>query len=100
MPSSIRAISEDVYHIERLAGEFQYVDAVVVDTPILDQTDRTTIRDARKLEERLERAEVFASYLNRQWMPLEQFVTGFDWSEASKRLSENIAHIRTALEKY
>ncbi len=100
MPSSLRATTKGVYHVERLAREFQYLDAVAVDTPILDQAYRIAIRDARTLEERLQRAEEFATYFDQQWLPLEGLAMGFDWCEASKQLRENIARIRRARERY
>jgi hypothetical protein len=94
LPSALRATATGLYHIHRLAGSFAYVDAMIVDTPILDNPVRQHIRVGRNIEERLATAEVFAAYLDSKWQALEKSAIGFDWAEASGELRGQIATIR------
>jgi hypothetical protein len=52
------------YHITELVRTFAYVDAIVIDTPIIDPEARRHIRLAEPVEERLARAREFLRYLN------------------------------------
>lgn len=60
---SIRMTSLGGYHLHSLARKFEYYDAIVVDTPILDREVRENIRDVRRIEDRLSRGEAFLQYL-------------------------------------
>jgi hypothetical protein len=94
MPPSLRATPTGVYHIERLAGEFQYLDAVVVDTPILDGPVRALIGDVKTFNQRLDRAEIFARYLDRQWLNVGTVALGFNWRTASGAFDRQAVGIR------
>lgn len=96
MPVSLRANSAGAYHIARLAGEFSYVDAVIVDTPVLEAAVRGRLGDAKSLEQRLARAEAFAEYLDRQWLKVESEAVGFTWTTASQTLAWQISLIRNS----
>ena len=63
----IRPTPIGLYHIQELLGNFSYLDAVIVDTPILDSQLEHHIGDAHTLAERVERAFVFREYLDRAW---------------------------------
>ena len=60
-----------------------YLDAVVVDTPVLDKDLRDYIPDAHSLAERVERAFVFREYLDRSWNALAVAELPLDWPEKS-----------------
>ncbi len=92
-PSAMRVTTTGAYHIERFTSEFQHFDAVVVDTPILDVVTKNTIRDAWTIEQRVERAGMFASYLDSHWRDLESKAMGFNWKLASLRLKERLAEL-------
>ena len=63
----VRITALGSFHVTTLVRQFQYADAVVVDTPILDDATRTSqIRDVRHIRERLDRARTFLRYLERQ----------------------------------
>lgn len=81
------------YTVERLASSFVYADAVVVDTPIIDPDVRGTLRDARSIAERLERARLFRTYLDQCWSALETEMTGFDWPTHSQALGTEMEWI-------
>ena len=77
---------------------FNYLDAVVVDTPILDPDARNKIHDVDQTDERLVRVERFLDYLDRQWEPLRGTATELiDWSARVIGTREEIRFIRTRL---
>jgi hypothetical protein len=80
---SLRLTSVGLYHIRELSSTFTYLDAVVVDTPILDKDKREHIKDAHSLEERLQRAKLFCGYLDQCWETLETKDLPFEWPERS-----------------
>jgi hypothetical protein len=61
--STIRITSRGAYHLNNLVTDFMYVDAVIVDTPIIDHAARAHIFDTQKIEERLNRTKAFLEYL-------------------------------------
>jgi len=79
----LRITEKGVYTVQRLCGMFAYIDAVVVDTPIVDPEVRLRIRDVRTLAERAARATVFLDYLDSQWAAFDQGPEGFEWASRS-----------------
>lgn len=67
VPPSIRATPIELYHNEALVSQFSYVDAVVIDTPILDPKVRSMVVNAHSIQERLERFDAFHVYLSASW---------------------------------
>jgi len=51
------------YHIFNLISEFQYLDAAIIDTPILDEKIRDSIKNIIDIDGRLERTKLFINYL-------------------------------------
>ncbi|HEY4032374.1 MAG TPA: hypothetical protein VGL94_00225, partial [Ktedonobacteraceae bacterium] len=96
MPHALRATTIGFYHIQRLCQLFQYIDAIIVDTPIFDEKARSLITDEHKLEHRLNRSEEFIKYLDRCWEPLEGLNADFifNWKEISKKVKSEIEYIR------
>lgn len=63
----VRITSLGSFHITTLVRTFQYMDAVTVDTPIIDDKIRGAINDApQDIRKRLERVRVIARYLDKQ----------------------------------
>ncbi len=62
----IRITSLGSFHITTLVRQFQYIDAVTVDTPILDPRVREVVSDVQDIRGRLKRARDFARYLVKQ----------------------------------
>jgi hypothetical protein len=94
MPHTLRVTTLGLYHITRLCSRFPYIDAVVVDTPILSSDVRELIRDTHTIDLRLDRAENFRCYLDSQWSQMNMQGLGFDWLNASLVLKSQINHIR------
>ena len=93
-PKSFRATTVGIYHVKRLIKQFTYVDAMIVDTPILDEAVRGKITNVERIDERLNRAIIFAGYLDRQWEKVNQKGLGFNWENVSKELKINVENIR------
>lgn len=62
----VRITSLGSYHMSTLVHLFVYVDAVVVDTPILDAGTRAGLADVQDIRKRLDRARDFVRYLTQQ----------------------------------
>jgi hypothetical protein len=75
-----------LYHVEELLGLFTYLDAVVVDTPILDPQLERYVTDVHSLSDRVERAFVFREYLDRAWQFFQTAEVPFNWPEKSETL--------------
>ena len=60
----LKVTSLGKYHINVLSHKFQYIDAISVDTPILDDSVRQHVQDCFAIRERLTRSLQFLEYLN------------------------------------
>lgn len=88
-----RVTTVGAYTVHRLICRFAYLDAVVVDTPIMDPALSARITDAGGIRERLARAEFFRVYLDKAWTELAHLDLTFDWSLASKSLRNEAVRI-------
>jgi hypothetical protein len=87
------------YSYKRLIAKFTYIDAITVDTPIVDSSTREHIQDVSTLTERLARVDAFRNYLDGQWTPLAGRGTGFDWALMSASLGEDVKRVRVGMER-
>ena len=88
-----RITTVGAYTTRILLAYFSYVDAVIVDIPIVDEQYRRLITDVHMLPDRLTRSEYFRLYLDRQWTKIADTTLPWYWSETSKRLSEDIRQV-------
>jgi hypothetical protein len=93
----LRLTQSGAYMLHRLARMFVYADAVVVDTPILDDDARPSLGEARTIDERLERARAFVAYLDQQWGQFGELDTGLDWSDISRAVLRDIGEVERRL---
>ncbi len=82
------------YSIKRLLESFAYVDAMTVDTPIIDRDVRALIKNADTIHQRLERFEIFAAYLNVQAAKIDWDSVGFDWGASFGALHQDAEKAR------
>ena len=82
----VRPTPIGLYHIQELLQNFNYLDAVVVDTPILDSQLQHHVTDVHTLADRVERAFVFREYLDRSWHFFHSTDLPFDWPQKSSEL--------------
>ena len=95
--SRLRLTTIGSYYFRKLVGTFQYLDAVVVDTPVMDQEFKSQILKARSITTRLERAEKFCSYLDRQWYGMVESGAVFDWANNASDARREISGIKYRL---
>lgn len=65
-----RATSSGLYHVRSWVGEFSFLDAVSIDTPIFDLSARTTVFtevESFDISNRLRRTDAFKDYLEARW---------------------------------
>jgi hypothetical protein len=91
---AFRVTTIGAYTIKRLCMSFQYVDAMIVDTPIVDEAVRLQFGHADSIDQRLERAEVFVDYLDSQWKTIADKSVAWDWTGVSTSVHEEIAKIQ------
>ena len=94
---SYRITTIGSYYYRKLIGNFTYVDAMVVDTPIVDREARERIGDEASITGRLNRAEEFRQYLDLQWEGIEPAVDVFSWRHPSSQLNAEISSIKSRL---
>jgi len=92
-PKLFRVTTVGAYHIKKLIRSFVYIDAVVIDTPILDDKVRSTILNVDSINDRLLRADIFCDYLNTQWQLLQLEQKGFDWDLVASDIKSDIYRI-------
>lgn len=93
-PSHYRITTIGAYYVKRLIGQFEYVDAMIVDTPILDANLRARLIDVSDIAERLTRANIFCDYLDSIWAKLAEQPLVFDWPSAKNIIKKNIDYIQ------
>lgn len=91
--SHYRTTAVGAYYVNKLMRQFEYVDAMTVDTPIVDQSKRMQIDNARGLSERLERTKVFCDYLDSCWSRLSGYTLAFGWPAVKQAIYRNIEYI-------
>jgi hypothetical protein len=94
-----RITTVGAYTYKRLMGTFVYLDAVVVDTPIVDSAAAEQIDDCHEIEDRVKRSRVFRNYLNACWEPFERRESPFDWLAVSQALDKDYERIDRTLAK-
>jgi hypothetical protein len=94
IPQAVRITPAGSYHITRLSRQFTYIDAIAVDTPILEDPLRNNIRDVREIMPRLERATFLSSYLSSMWQKAGIQASAFDWASISNDLNDDIEAVR------
>lgn len=97
--TSVRITTIGAYTIKKLVSMFTYVDAVIIDTPIINAEKRKAIKDVSALLDRLERAELFRSYLDDEWARLNTSDLPFDWRVISSQLQSDISRVRRRQEQ-
>ncbi|MET9528031.1 hypothetical protein [Streptomyces coeruleorubidus] len=87
-----RPTSVGSYLYRKLAQVFSYVDAMIVDTPIVDPSSRRLMRDVHSVKDRLQRAKDFRVYLDSQWELIDSpdVDLPFRWNEISVMLGDDI----------
>lgn len=102
MPMAFRATTIGSYHCNRWAPTFAYMDAMLVDTPILEQSVKTEISrsiDSFDISKRLHRTVLFDDYLEQCWLEFSEYPVYFDWLTARKNGRKTFESVQRAVEK-
>ena len=93
-PESYRITTAGAYTFKQLPKEFSYVDAMIVDTPIVDTEYRTRIVNVEHIGLRLDRMGLFIKYLDKQYSALKSKPVVFDWPSVSRTIQSTVNHVR------
>lgn len=88
-----RITTVGAYTTKVLLAYFAYVDAALVDTPVIDDQYRRLIDDVHPLADRVVRAEYFRLYLDKQWGKITADGIPWQWSDTSAQLADDIAKV-------
>lgn len=91
---AFRITTIGAYSIRRLITSFAYVDAMVIDTPIMDREARDSIKNANSIAQRLERFDRFIAYLESQATKLDWNTISFDWHTSLRALKSDAEKAR------
>ncbi|WP_313139724.1 hypothetical protein [Stenotrophomonas sp.] len=94
----IRITTAGAYVRKKLCGLMAYLDAIVVDTPVLDPECRGKLGDVRLLDDRLVRAEAFLDYLDSCWSNSASLSRSLDWPALSQTARHHIGEIKARAE--
>lgn len=94
----IRATNLAIYHLHFLIKSFTYIDAIIVDTPIIDSTYRGNISNTMNIKNRIDRAIIFKEYLDKQWEKSNITSNYFNWQQFSGELFYDIEKIARRIE--
>jgi len=92
-----RITTVGIYTLKRLIKWFVYLDAVSVDTPVMDITIRTKLTNVEPVHLRIDRGREFLAYLDQQWLKLSGDGVAFDWPSVSSELHRDIDTADTAI---
>ena len=92
-PTHYRLTAIGGYYVKRLITRFNYIDPMVVDTPIIDPEARSELADVYSIADRLIRAQKFCSYLDSQWEGFANQPLAFDWNKARYSINRDIEYI-------
>lgn len=95
--AALRATSLGTYHIRTLVRTFAYIDAVIVDTPIVNEGLRADVfrrPELRGIEDRVIRVERFLVYLDSCAGELGGIDVSEAWREIRSGIEEDIGAIR------
>ena len=93
----IRITSLGRYHIYSLIDMFQYLDATIIDTPIIDDNVRDMIGDVTEINERLDRTNYFLKYLDNCVKHVQDQELRSAWAYVSGKAKRNIREIRSRI---
>lgn len=83
------------YHLFSLVTVFQYIDAIIEDTPILNDKLRENISQETEISKRLDRTTAFVEYLDDCSNQLQDKELTSVWHDISKTVKQNIKEIRS-----
>ncbi len=102
LPGGFRPTSIGAYHLRRWAGSFGYLDAMLVDTPIFDQTTRDEVAiklGSFDIADRYDRTVRFREYLSSTWQTSNFSPDYVDWNECVRNGQADFDRVSSAIRK-
>ena len=102
IPDGFRITSIGSYHLNKWISEFSYLDAVCIDTPILDTITRDAISELKtsfKIEDRYNRVVLFRDYLSDIWNKINVNSNYFNWNDSVKIGTVGFGKVECAINK-
>lgn len=96
-----RCTTIGMYHVRNWIGNFSYIDAMSIDTPIFDDDVRGLVfvkASSFEISDRLIKAEAFSSYLEAQWHLCNLDVNYFDFSQLLKAQKHSFEAVKNAVQ--
>jgi hypothetical protein len=104
MPEGFRVTSIGAYHLQRWAGDFAYLDAMVFDTPIFEPAVHEQISGGNlasfDIADRYERTLAFRNYLSSCWDAAGIRPPYLDWREAVRHGTPTFEAVRRAIDRF
>jgi hypothetical protein len=94
-----RITTVGAYTFKKLMGTFVYLDAVVIDTPIVEDSVAEQLDDCQDIEDRVARSRLFVEYLDQSWESVGSHDQAFDWPTAREALQDDYLRIERTLSK-
>lgn len=96
---SARITTRGAYHLQKLSKMFTYVDAMILDCSILDESFSGRIDcDATGIRARLDRCATFVEYLDWAWsMHKGETAPRLDWAEIAIAIRDDVESIQQGL---
>ncbi len=94
----IRLTSLGRYHIYSLISTFQYLDATIIDTPILDGEVRNKISEVTSIKERVQRTEYYLEYVDNCVTRIQDEELRSAWEKVSLEAKKDMEEIRDRIE--
>lgn len=101
-PKSLRLTTVGAYHLLRWAGRFEYLDAMITDTPIFDSRVEREFEDEQDLfniSSRLKRATSFRKYLTACWNEAGVSAPYFSWTSLIDNGDESFERVKKYVSK-
>ncbi|MCP4987120.1 MAG: hypothetical protein GY928_14060 [Colwellia sp.] len=95
----VRITSLGRYHIYSLIMVFQYFDAIIDDTPILDDKLRANIAQETEISKRVDRTKAFVEYLDVCSEQLQDKELKSVWHQISNTVKQDIDEIRNRIKR-
>lgn len=102
MPSAFRITTVGAYHIHRWAPSFAYLDAMLFDTPIFDESIREKLRrniSSFDIGDRYSRTTIFRDYLDESWQEFNRHPIYFDWPTTAASDTRSFDAVKRFLER-
>ena len=102
MPKFFRISTIGAYHLLRWITEFSYLDAMLFDTPILDEETREDMSQSIasfEISDRLNRALTFRNYLTKIWYNSNLAPNYFDWEISLNAGKQSFDRVKKAVEQ-